>query len=208
MSYGYKIISNNIHEKQRVLYPWMKFESVFTEEDVNRISEYCSITKPLIDGTTAKLNGSHARKSKINFHNANDQQLSWVFEKLNSFLTDINSLYYNFDLNGYDSFQYTEYYAKDGGKYDYHMDTFLGQTIIDKSDQYETRKLSLTLLLNEPDKDFTGGEFSVYTGMTDTIPMKKGDILVFPSFMIHKVNEITSGTRKSLVVWVVGPKFK
>jgi len=38
--------------------------------------------------------------------------------------------------------------------------------------------------------------------------MKKGDIIVFPSFMVHRVKPVTKGTRKSIVIWVLGPKFR
>jgi PKHD-type hydroxylase len=71
----------------------------------------------------------------------------------------------------------------------------------------EPRKLSLTLLLND---DFEGGEFQVNDGkeeMAITVPMNKGRVVLFPSFMIHRVKPVTKGVRKSLVVWVLGPKF-
>jgi PKHD-type hydroxylase len=33
-------------------------------------------------------------------------------------------------------------------------------------------------------------------------------MIIFPSFMIHRVAPVTKGKRKSVVVWVTGPKFK
>jgi hypothetical protein len=30
----------------------------------------------------------------------------------------------------------------------------------------------------------------------------------FPSYMVHRVTPITSGTRKAIVAWVTGPGFK
>ena len=38
--------------------------------------------------------------------------------------------------------------------------------------------------------------------------MKKGDIIVFPSFVHHKVNPVTKGTRYSAVQWWCGDPFK
>ena len=113
----------------------------------------------------------------------------------------MNEKYYRFDLNGYDMFQYTTY-DKDG-KYGWHMDTRL-----DKGNDQQTRKLSMTLLLND---DFEGGDFMINEGSEQKptkVEMKKGRAIFFPSFMIHQVTPVTSGIRKSLVVWVVGPKFK
>lgn len=206
MSYGYQKIGNNIHERQRILYPWMTFNPIFNPQELGIISGYCAENKNLIDGTTLTKNGIEHRKSKVNFYYANDEKLSWVFTRINSFLDDVNSVYFNFDLNGYDTLQYTEYDAEEGGKYDYHMDTITGLNM--PADQYETRKLSLTMLLNDPNEDFTGGDFSVYTGEEENVSLKMGDIVVFPSFMVHRVNQITKGIRKSLVIWVYGPKFK
>jgi len=71
------------------------------------------------------------------------------------------------------------------------------------------------MLLND---DFTGGEFQIETKIPfpdgdeseryETIPLKKGSILVFHSDIPHRVKPVLSGTRKSLVVWANGPYFK
>jgi PKHD-type hydroxylase len=37
---------------------------------------------------------------------------------------------------------------------------------------------------------------------------KRGRILFFPSFILHKVHPVTKGVRKSIVAWVEGPKFR
>jgi len=90
------------------------------------------------------------------------------------------------------------------------MDTVLG---LDKPiEMAETRKLSLSLILSDPD-DYEGGDFYIQTGSPDPeklikMEQKKGRVLAFPSFMIHGVAPVTKGTRRSIVVWVDGPKFK
>ena len=38
--------------------------------------------------------------------------------------------------------------------------------------------------------------------------LPKGSIIVFPSFVWHRVKPVTSGTRYSLVVWHLGRPFK
>jgi PKHD-type hydroxylase len=67
------------------------------------------------------------------------------------------------------------------------------------------RKLSISILLNEPDIDFEGGEFEIL-GSFET-NLKKNSAIVFPSFLQHRVQTITKGTRKSLVIWAEGPSF-
>jgi PKHD-type hydroxylase len=37
---------------------------------------------------------------------------------------------------------------------------------------------------------------------------KKGSVLLFPSWILHRVTPVTKGVRKSIVVWVTGPKFR
>jgi len=55
---------------------------------------------------------------------------------------------------------------------------------------------SLTFNLNE---DYEGGEFKFFNG-NYTIPLKKGDALIFPAdyFWVHEVSKVTKGTRYSL----------
>ena len=132
-------------------------------------------------------------------------QADWIFFRLNKIIEDINNQFYNFDLNGYESFQYTVYHDHEKGRYDFHMDTIMGNNMPD--DMYETRKLSMTFLLNEPGVDFEGGDFQINSGQekdAETVPLNKGRIIMFPSFMIHRVKPVTKGIRKSIVIWVVG----
>ena len=68
----------------------------------------------------------------------------------------------------------------------------------------KTRKLSMTIVLN---KNYEGGEFEFFSE-TDLIKEKTGTVIVFPSYMVHRVNPITKGTRYSLVVWFVGEPFQ
>jgi len=37
--------------------------------------------------------------------------------------------------------------------------------------------------------------------------LKKGTMIIFPSFVWHKVNPVLTGVRKTLVGWVVGKPF-
>ncbi len=35
-----------------------------------------------------------------------------------------------------------------------------------------------------------------------------GSILVFPSYLAHRVTPVTAGVRRSLVAWACGPSFR
>lgn len=67
------------------------------------------------------------------------------------------------------------------------------------------RKLSVVILLSDP-SEFKGGEFQFKNPYdTDiTVKMSKGSVLVFPSYITHRVTPIISGTRYSAANWILG----
>ena len=82
------------------------------------------------------------------------------------------------------------------------------------------RKLSMTCQLTDG-SEYKGGElefdFRNYDPhMRDESKhriqckeiLPKGSIIVFPSFVWHRVKPVTSGTRYSLVVWHLGKPFR
>jgi PKHD-type hydroxylase len=193
------MIYNDPWERHIVTYPYIWQDGAFSDDELQTIVNYCDAAS-VEKGTTFSGIDETIRKSGVKFHHRNDHT-AWIFDRLNFYIEALNEKYYQFDLNGYDSFQYTTY--DKSGKYGWHMDTMM-----DKGNNQLTRKLSLTLLLND---DFTGGDFMINLGnekKASAIEMKKGRMILFPSFMIHQVTPIKKGTRKSLVVWTVGPKFK
>ena len=84
----------------------------------------------------------------------------------------------------------------------------------DKNFNGKIRKLSCTLLLNDPN-DYDGGQFEFDYRNTNQSNKKQvnelnqiGSILIFPSFVWHKVFPITKGVRYSLVAWYLGLPFR
>lgn len=77
------------------------------------------------------------------------------------------------------------------------------------------RKLSVTVNLSDSD-DYTGGNLRFDCGphaeekrfVTCEEIRPRGSIIVFPSHFFHQVTPITHGTRRSLVMWSLGPPFK
>ena len=62
--------------------------------------------------------------------------------------------------------------------------------------------------VNDPD-EFEGGEFEFQTGKNpEKVPLVKGSVVFFPSFFLHRVREITSGNRESLVLWIGGDSYE
>ncbi|MBR1328830.1 2OG-Fe(II) oxygenase [Bradyrhizobium ottawaense] len=188
-------------------YPFAWWDNAFTDEELKKIIEYC-------DGQgleRAQVMGSeeiedNGRRCEIKFHQRNDDT-AWIYERMNAVIEGLNNQFYGFDLNGYGAFQYTSYNAAERGAYHWHMDICLGKASLPPG-MVQPRKLSLTLLLND---DFEGGEFMVNLGneaQAERVMTPKGRVVAFPSFILHSVKPVTKGIRKSIVIWVTGPKFR
>ena len=87
-----------------------------------------------------------------------------------------------------------------GGHYKTHID--IGTQGIPSK-----RKISFTLLLND---SYEGGKLN-FVDLVVRCPKEEskpnleiGDMIIFPSFLPHKVEPITSGVRWSLVGWMWG----
>ena len=70
------------------------------------------------------------------------------------------------------------------------------------------RKLSIIVQLSDED-EYEGGDINLKIGSRDLdLPKKKGGVIVFPSFILHRVLPVTKGSRKSLVSWISGPNYR
>jgi len=71
------------------------------------------------------------------------------------------------------------------------------------------RKLSFAMQLSDPD-DYEGGNVQLLdeAGQSYMAPRKRGTIMLFDSRTQHRVLKVTKGTRKSIVGWTVGPRWK
>ena len=71
------------------------------------------------------------------------------------------------------------------------------------------RKLSFSVQLSDPD-DYEGGNVQLLdeAGNSYIAPRKRGCVVLFDSRTQHRVLKVTKGTRRSIVGWVVGPRWK
>lgn len=157
------------------------------------------------------------RSSKSVFLNSQN----WFTGMLYYYADLINRRIYQYDIVGYDgdTVQYSEY--DPGDFYTWHSDDINKlPTVHDYTPRTGTpeqptpteyvRKLSLSLQLND---DYTGGELQLYQpclGKTsmETIPIERGRLTIFDSRTLHRVRKVKTGTRKSIVGWIVGPRWK
>lgn len=140
------------------------------------------------------------RSSKVSWLSY-ELETEWLFDRIAHIVSNINSQFYGFDLHGLcESIQFTEYYASENGHYDWHQDS--------GPNTFSPRKLSVVIQLSDPD-EYEGGELEIlYSRDPVSVTKQQGLATVFPSFMLHRVTPVTKGTRRSLVAWIAGPKFR
>ena len=128
------------------------------------------------------------------------QALPQLYQTLDTFIQKANLNHFGFDdIRITEQAQFTEY--PEGGFYDWHMDC-------DVNMQHEppVRKISMTLLLNDP-SEFEGGDLELMAP-GKFAELKQGHAIVFASFLNHRVNPVKRGVRQSLVVWFGGKPFR
>jgi hypothetical protein len=109
-----------------------------------------------------------------------------------------NHQVWKFDVTHADQTDYLKY--EKGGHYKEHIDTFF------KRSEKDCRKLTVLAFLND---DYIGGKLFLKIGDEKMYPPQEaGTVLIFPSFILHGVEPVISGTRRSIVTWIVGPSFK
>jgi PKHD-type hydroxylase len=132
---------------------------------------------------------------------------------------------WNFEWDWSESCQFTKYGV--GQYYGWHCDSWeepyqrkQNEDGTYPIDHGKIRKLSVTISLTEPD-EYVGGNLEFdFRNQIDWERDKKskikecteirprGSIIVFPSFVWHRVAPVTKGVRNSLVVWNLGYPFK
>ena len=155
-------------------------------------------TRPAMDARIFAGNETNTdiRSSQVRW--LDDQ---WVRDLLWEFVKKSNINAFGVDVYNDAEMQFTEYHAEEGGHYGWHHDINWNNTT------NADRKLSITVQLSDP-SDYEGGDFEFSEAGMDGDFKSKGTVLVFPSYLNHRVLPVTSGTRKSLVAWFLGPRWR
>jgi PKHD-type hydroxylase len=143
---------------------------------------------------------------------------NWIYKEIQPYIHQANkSAGWNFDWDYSEACQFTKY--KLNQFYDWHCDSWdepYEKDHKNKNLSNKIRKLSVTCSLSDP-SDYEGGEleFDFKSNPDNNKGIRKcaeisprGSIVVFPSFVWHRVKPVTKGTRYSLVIWNLGHPFK
>lgn len=136
-------------------------------------------------------------------------EFAWLYEPVLQCIQAANAKFWNFRLTGLERVQYGIY--NPGQFYGWHIDQHPNPY---EEGPYKglTRKLSLSLQLTD-DEAYDGGDFELREpGEEDVVQRPdgirpRGSVIIFPSFVFHRVTPVTRGVRRSLVAWFIGPPF-
>jgi len=190
------------------------FKNIFNDEMINKLTQDVTANYEFSKGRTGvKALGTDTDSYKTNNRDIAyiglDPNFKWLYDTLWPLVTQANDELFHFDIDIVtDPIHYVIYptpttpQTPDGGHLDWHMD--VGAHGVNK------RKLAMTVQLSDP-KDYDGGDFEIWPGGSReplTVPREKGDVIVFPAFLMHRVKPTTRGERRCLVFWTGGRPFR
>jgi PKHD-type hydroxylase len=125
-----------------------------------------------------------------------NRDTNWLYHKLMTAAAEANEHCWQFDITGFfQDLQLLSYKADTQQHYSWHMDIGPGSD--------NGRKISISVQLSAAD-DYAGGELELNSGKILSAPREAGAVVLFPSFMLHRVAPVTRGERWALVGWVQG----
>ena len=205
-------------------YYWA-FESALTPRFCDEVIKYALGKKETIAKTGKYINKKLTKQDIFDLKRRRNSDLvwlndPWIYKELHPFVHQANkNAGWNFEWDRSESCQFTKY--KLNQYYDWHCDS--GEKAYDhpnKLSHGKIRKLSMTCQLTDG-SEYSGGELEFdFRNYDPHIReehkhlkkckkiLPKGSIIVFPSFVWHRVKPVTKGVRYSLVVWHLGYPFK
>lgn len=175
------------------------YNGLFLPHEIDNILNFWQENKTIKATVSGEeIYNNKLRNSSVMFIE-NTPENNWIYDKMASLTINCNNERYWFDLLGFhQELQLTRY--SEGDFFDWHLDFGAGEI--------SARKLSITIQLSDED-EYEGGDlqFMINNKIVDA-PRKKGTIVIFPSFIMHRVTPITKGTRQSIVGWVSGPPYR
>ena len=178
-------------------FKYFYWNNAFNEKEINQINSIIHKKKEKLKDTGA----TNTRKTATVEH----IKLKYLKNILQDALSDIvenNQNNYGYAIYPFGDKSYLNINTyKKNQEYDWHCDM----------EYFKSSDIKLTVLINISTHDFTGGELNLLDGSPHSVVKelkKPGSMIIFNSFLFHKVNPVKKGIRKTLTLWVKGPAFK
>jgi PKHD-type hydroxylase len=172
--------------------------SVFSSEEIEKIKVLASAVEAAAPFVGGKGEQKDIRKCQLKWLSPTEDTI-WIYQRLVDVVQKINNQYFNLNLYGFQTLQYTIYNSEDNEFYAPHRDSF-GKAI-----DGLVRKLTFSIQLSDP-LEYEGGalvtDVDFYPETASTV---MGDMICFLPTSVHEAQPVTKGCRHVLVGWVVGP---
>lgn len=170
----------------------------------NMLPDIIFVEKAFSKDEVDTIVGAGSAFEPYHFHGCNaitrEFDYSWVSTvdallPVTNFVMDMNDEVWGFDIPRVGAWLQT--YEK-GHWYKPHTDTYPGQS----------RKLSAVLFLSNPE-DYEGGMLAITSfGNEVDFQPPRGSIVIFPSWLQHRVHQVREGKRQTVNFGFYGPTFK
>ena len=203
---------------------WYFFTDALDKTTCNKIKKIAGNDWEITEVNTNTTTSDEERKTGRVLENASNPKIrisdihwtqeQWLYDLIWPYMQQANyDAGWRYDIKSAESMQLTRY--KKNGHYDFHSDGCQDHLSAYKEEGNKfidgyVRKLSMSVMLND---NYEGGDFQFTSYSKEECSISTpeyggaGSILVFPSFMEHRVAPVTKGIRYSLVTWFLGPPF-
>tara|TARA_R100000664_G_scaffold4680_1_gene9372 strand:- start:19 stop:567 length:549 start_codon:yes stop_codon:yes gene_type:complete len=180
-------------ESKYTYWYWDKF---FNTKDLKEIKKICdnnlvkSVDRPANTTKTSIVKFCEWRSVKDKLNTLNELIKVINVQKFG---------YTLYDLNDYDYININSYFYQNQGEYDWHSDG-------SKSHIFD---IKFTVIINTSLNKYEGGKFYLFDNGPKHIEIldNPGSVLMFKSYINHKVDPVVKGTRDSIAIFVKGPRF-
>ena len=159
---------------------------LFLPEEVEQIIEL---------GDALVLSEGKIKDNKVD-HSVRNSRIAWIHPSPSTWwLFDRAIMVFKSGLpfSTLQSMQYTVYYDK--GHYDFHRDIGTGDEIM-------KARVNVGILQLSSPSEYKGGVLQIkYEDQVIDVMKTKGMVTTFPNELLHRVTPVTSGVRKTLIMW-------
>ena len=203
-------------------YTYWFFEEALSHKFCNDLIKYANQKQERLALTGDKTNPNELKEEELNnLKLKRDSKIvwlgeKWIYNQIHPYINTANrNAGWNYEWDWSEECQFTKY--KLNQFYGWHKDSFAEPFPKTKGINHsgKIRKLSVSCLLSDSN-DYEGGDLEFQPRdqedpniiLTTEKIRKKGTIIVFPSYIWHRVTPVTKGTRYSLVIWNLGYPYK
>jgi len=178
-----------------MLYDWYFIKNLYTPDQCQEIVDLCR------KNVSADIKDIHPERKNLDVLSVETNSLRPTIDKFFDYTKKLNRRMFGLDLwDDLPLAMNVNIYNKNQ-EYPYHRD---------KNTAGESSDVKLTAILNISQESYTGGQFSLFLGEEKTIPEidEVGTMLIFPSYLYHRVSPVTQGQRITISAWLEGPNWK